>query len=52
MKRTFSSILACLAGLGGPGIPGILIVLLCGFTLQGDDFFYKLNKGIDVYGRV
>jgi carboxyl-terminal processing protease len=30
----------------------ILVALLCGFTLQGDDFFYKINKGIDVYGRV
>jgi carboxyl-terminal processing protease len=40
MKRTFSFIL------------GTLVVVLCGFTLQGDDFFYRLNKGIDVYGRV
>jgi carboxyl-terminal processing protease len=37
MKRTFSI---------------LLVALLCGFTLQGDDFFYRLNKGIDLYGRV
>ncbi len=30
----------------------VLVALLSGFTLQGDDFFYRLNKGIDVYGRV
>ena len=36
-----------------PATLGIaLAVLLSGFTLPGDDFFFKLNKGIDVYGRV
>ena len=34
------------------GAAVVLVALLSGFTLQGDDFFYRLNKGIDVYGRV
>ncbi len=30
----------------------VVVAILSGFTLPGDDFFYQLNKGIDVYGRV
>ncbi|HLF15726.1 MAG TPA: S41 family peptidase [Bacteroidota bacterium] len=34
------------------GAAVVIVAALSGFTLQGDDFFYRLNKGIDVYGRV
>lgn len=30
----------------------VLAAVVSGFTLQGDDFFFRINKGIDVYGRV
>jgi len=30
----------------------VLFAVLSGFTWQGDDLFYQINKGIDVYGRV
>lgn len=46
MKRTFSR------ARGGAFFAVLVLVVLSGFTLQGDDFFYRLNKGIDVYGRV
>jgi len=30
----------------------VLFAVLSGFTWQGDDLFFQINKGIDVYGRV
>ncbi len=30
----------------------VLLAVISGFTWQGDDLFYRINKGIDVYGRV
>lgn len=35
-----------------PAAAVIAAALLSGFTFRGDDFFFRLNKGIDIYGRV
>jgi len=44
MKHMFSRFLR-------PGLVALLAII-SGFTWQGDDLFYQINKGIDVYGRV
>jgi carboxyl-terminal processing protease len=40
------------AGRVAAGAGVLLAAIVSGFTLEGDDFFYNMNKGIDVYGRV